>query len=538
VIDAPFDVREYNFTLKPEKRSIPATGPVIAVTGAESSPFKSLVDGSGLGDSDGDRLAEHTTAESGMWIADADKLEGGIVFELPGERMLESVAIWNYNKPAYTDMGVRKADISVWTEKDGWKTVVKGAELQEAEGTDDYDEPTVLTFDPVSAEKVRFANLTAFNPKMKQAGLSEICFYEPLGPAACSPEPAEGAQVSCLDVVPLTWTAGRNAVAHDVYIGDMDQLMPLGRIKGQPRVKISGLSPRVDYVWRIDEVAKDGTIEEGPLWSFSVRGSQIGYWKLDNTAEDALGNFAGAIRGEPVWQEGHTNQAIQLDGRNDYVEIPALNLNTATLTICAWINAPAQNAQIPGVVLCRTGQTVAGINLEGTNLRYHWNDLSSTWNWNSGLTVPTDRWVFVALTIKPENGTLYLYDGNAMKSAENHIVHTVEEFDGPLCIGRDSGFNDRYFKGAIDDVRIFDFPLSVAQVEAVARGEDVVLSSNSEIQLVDANLVAKGESLADIANEAKQAETTGAKNKNLIAVLIIILIVVGIAAFSVLRKCK
>ena len=144
----------------------------------------------------------------------------------------------------------------------------------------------------------------------------------------------------------------------------------------------------------------------------------------------------------------------------------------------------------------------------------------------------------MALTIKPENGTLYLYDGNAMKSAENHIVHTVEEFDGPLCIGRDSGFNDRYFKGAIDDVRIFDFPLSVAQVEAVARGEDVVLSSNSEIQLVDANLVAEGESLADIANEAKQAETTGGKNKNLIAVLIIILIVVGIAAFSVLRKRK
>ena len=121
---------------------MPVTGPMIAVV-PESSSFKVLVDGSGLGNVDEDRLFEHKINEAEMWIGSPDDFKNGIVFSLPEEQMLESIAVWNYNRPAYTDLGVQKMDVSVWTEKDGWKTVLKDAVIEEAEGSDDYDEPTI-----------------------------------------------------------------------------------------------------------------------------------------------------------------------------------------------------------------------------------------------------------------------------------------------------------------------------------------------------------------------------------------------------------
>ena len=296
----------------------------------------------------------------------------------------------------------------------------------------------LLTLKPVSARKVRFENLTAFNPKMKQLGLSEVCFYSPLGPAACNPQPAKGAEASCRETIGLMWTGGKNSVAHDVYVGESeDTLTFLGRVKGEPKVDVSGLSAGADYVWRIDEVAKDGSVEKGPAWSFHVRGRQVAHWNLDAAADDESGQFSGTVQGEPTWQTGHTGQAMQLDGENDYIEIPALNLNTDAMTICAWINTSEKISNISGVVFSRAGQTVAGINISEANLRYHWNDVPGTYSWDSGLTVPEGRWVFVALTVQPQKGTLYLYDTDELKSAENNISHTIEEFDGPLCIGRD-----------------------------------------------------------------------------------------------------
>lgn len=507
----------------------------MADVSGETASLKTLVDGSGLGNYDSDQLLEHSAHESGMWVADAQNVKDGIVFDLPADgQMLESIAVWNYNKPAYTDLGVQKADIAVWTAKDGWKTVLKGATLQEAEGSDDYDEPTLLTFNPIYAEKVRFENLTAFNPDMNQVGLSEVCFYQPLGPAPCNPEPSLAAQVSCCDVLTLSWNAGRDAIAHDVYVGQSAEDMTcLGRVKGAPAVTVSGLSAG-DYVWRIDEVSKDGTVAQGPNWSFTAKGTLVGHWPLNETPDDLAGGRNGTMGGQPVWEDGIKGKALTLNGKNDYLEIPALNLYSNTATICAWIKPDRQSAEIPGIVFCRTDNTVAGINLLGDRLRYHWNDAGQTYDWDSGFRVPMDGiWMFVALTIEPHKGTMYFcYEGATLQSSENNIPHILEEFDGPLYIGRDP-MEDRYYKGAVDDVQVFDFALSRDQLERIAARKDIEPVSASVLQLVGADVVEPGQSLEAIAAEEIPV---GRSYKNLVAVGLIVLIVAGFAVVSVRGK--
>ncbi len=103
---------------------------------------------------------------------------------------------------------------------------------------------------------------------------------------AKTPSPADGAVYP--DVwVSLGWTAGLDAVSHDVYIGENADnvtagtadtfrgnsataffLLGLG-MPGDPYP--AGLVPGTTYYWRVDEVEANGTTKhQGPVWSFFI----------------------------------------------------------------------------------------------------------------------------------------------------------------------------------------------------------------------------------------------------------------------------
>ena len=52
--------------------------------------------------------------------------------------------------PGITDRGVRKMDISVWTQETGWRKVHDDLAIDQAQGSDDYDEPTLVKLDGVT----------------------------------------------------------------------------------------------------------------------------------------------------------------------------------------------------------------------------------------------------------------------------------------------------------------------------------------------------------------------------------------------------
>jgi tetratricopeptide (TPR) repeat protein len=107
-------------------------------------------------------------------------------------------------------------------------------------------------------------------------------------------------------------------------------------------------------------------------------------------------------------------------------------------------------------------------------LVYHWNDDFKTYSWHSGLFVSDDEWVFVALVVEPNKATLYLGQDQELSCAANTTDHYIEEFDGITRIGSDPETyvqQYRYFKGWIDDVRIYRFALSEQEIRAVYAGE-------------------------------------------------------------------
>ena len=214
-----------------------------------------------------------------------------------------------------------------------------------------------------------------------------------------------------------------------------------------------------------------------------------GWWKLDETegiiAKDSAGNgFDAKVYGDGVWSAGKYGGSLYFDGIDDYAEIWPLNLYSNKVTMTAWIKTDGQQRPSVGIVFSRDASTTAGLCFGSTGesdysgnsqLSYNWNDDRKAWNWHSGLVIPDRKWVFVALVIEPDKATAYLGQDGELSRAVNRIVHFIEEFDGMTRIGHDPTTinvkNKRYFKGLIDDVRIYSYALSQAEIKALYAGK-------------------------------------------------------------------
>ncbi|UCC98039.1 MAG: proprotein convertase P-domain-containing protein [Phycisphaerales bacterium] len=89
---------------------------------------------------------------------------------------------------------------------------------------------------------------------------------------ATAPDPADGATDVAADAI-LGWTAGVNAVSHDVFLGTTDPPEFIGN-QAETSFDPGGLGLTSTYYWQIDEIDADGTRHVGDVWSFSTLSGQ------------------------------------------------------------------------------------------------------------------------------------------------------------------------------------------------------------------------------------------------------------------------
>lgn len=152
-------------------------------------------------------------------------------------------------------------------------------------------------------------------------------------------------------------------------------------------------------------------------------------------------------------------KALSLDGSDDFASLPALHLNSNTVTLTAWIKPNGVQSDWAGLLFCRGGNTTAGISLKNNNeLRYHWND--GGYGWSSGLIVPDNEWTHIALVASPTSMKIYK---NGVAATHTTTI-AAEEFNADLQIGRDPNGGARYYKGLIDEVCVYNTALTQAQI--------------------------------------------------------------------------
>src|SRR5262249_27145705 len=104
--------------------------------------------------------------------------------------------------------------------------------------------------------------------------------------------------------------------------------------------------------------------------------------------------------------------------------------------------------------------------LGNADIGYTWNNEFDTYSWISGLVPPANQWSMVALVVTPTDATIYLMNTNGLQSASRKYNHVVQVFNGTTTIGDDSAgtVGSRVFSGVIDDVAVFNYALSSAQL--------------------------------------------------------------------------
>jgi hypothetical protein len=159
-----------------------------------------------------------------------------------------------------------------------------------------------------------------------------------------------------------------------------------------------------------------------------------------------------------------------------WISIPDANWSGYThMSFSAWIRPDGLQANYCGIVYSREyGRgDASGLGYSDARkgvaqeLNYNWNN--NTWNWNSDINVPTGQWSFVAAVVTPDVGKVCLYDGTSMTGSTNVTSHDpLIQFRWDTDNGIGTDFFHKTFNGLMDDVRVYDYDLSGADVNNLA----------------------------------------------------------------------
>jgi hypothetical protein len=174
-----------------------------------------------------------------------------------------------------------------------------------------------------------------------------------------------------------------------------------------------------------------------------------------------------------------TNQAVVFDGGATQVRVPPVNLDPGSrtnATIAAWVYLNGPQQDYTGIVFTRNNGSGSGLGLKNdTNfipnmLQYHWANQQS--GFDSQIYVPQNQWVFLALVVEANQGSLYMHDGTSWTNAVNVAAHGAPTFAAPTYVGWDeaAGAGLRQLNGTVDEVMIFGQALSSAQLDLVRQG--------------------------------------------------------------------
>ncbi len=212
----------------------------------------------------------------------------------------------------------------------------------------------------------------------------------------------------------------------------------------------------------------------------------VAHWPLNSNPTDVSSPYGndGVVYGNPSWVPGKYGSAIALDGVDDYVQVPGYKgiTGTASRTCTAWIKTSVKDST-HGAILSWGKSVPAGgdywymlVNYTtlGTPGALH---LSVSGGNVVGTTDLRDgQWHHVAVVLNddgsPDTSEILLYvDGQpeALSYMTSRSINTVSESD--VYIGSRFGGTSNLFTGLIDDVRIYDTPLTQAEISEAMQNQ-------------------------------------------------------------------
>jgi Domain of unknown function (DUF4082)/Concanavalin A-like lectin/glucanases superfamily/Fibronectin type III domain/Bacterial Ig domain/Viral BACON domain len=198
----------------------------------------------------------------------------------------------------------------------------------------------------------------------------------------------------------------------------------------------------------------------------------VGAWGFDatsgTTAVDASGQGnTGTLNGASWSTAGKFGGALSFDGISNWVTVPdapSLDLTTG-VTMEAWVRPTAIGTRWRCVLLKEQPGSLIYALYAGDARQHAATDVftSSDIGINGTATTPLNAWTHLAATY--DGATLRLYV-NGVQAASKAVTGAIRTSTGALRIGGNSTWNDEWFAGLIDEVRVYKRALSATEIQA------------------------------------------------------------------------
>jgi len=275
---------------------------------------------------------------------------------------------------------------------------------------------------------------------------------------------------------------------------------------------LKGLDSNTMYTLTVDKIgynfedkrvstgtSSDGNATSGNRWGINFRttpfppdSALIGWWKLDegsgNIAADASGrDMYGVLVSDPVWREDGVHKGcLFFDGDQAHVRTThqdSLNPAAGSFTVAFWAYLEPAPGTRGGtnwdLAVAKRDAGSAGYYI-GANrnqgsanqsgYRFMLGDTDANRKDTAYVAVPLGEWIFVAAVLdRDRNAQKISVDGGQTWA-------TTTPPPGPIApaqdlgIGWDIGQDNYWFHGRIDDVRLYNRPLSTEEILLVMEG--------------------------------------------------------------------
>jgi len=234
--------------------------------------------------------------------------------------------------------------------------------------------------------------------------------------------------------------------------------------------------------------------------------SLIAYWKFDEDARDSAGDYDGAIKGDAEFSAGKIGNALYLDGVDDYVDLPQSAVSKIGSlgqgTIAFWFKFTSildKQTVMPifyiggnerdkdNIFIIELGhfdeRTAGALAPNNKKLYVTWikDNKDPFLCYDSNANLEEGKWHHFAAVVGPDGNTGYL-NGAELKNRHynfgtsknpSFLDDILKNEKLMLGYGRSAymvGPDFVYYKGALDDFRIYDKTLSAGEVKELFDG--------------------------------------------------------------------
>lgn len=235
----------------------------------------------------------------------------------------------------------------------------------------------------------------------------------------------------------------------------------------------------------------------------SVSNGLIGYWPLNEGGGSAINDSSGhgntgSLLGNPQWTSGQIKQAIYFDGIDDQVTLgdSPFDFGTNSFSVSFWIKPSDTSSQKEQVVIAKVNASLAKgwrISQIGNVINLWVRAGSVTTTAAHSPAVVNGEWTHAVAVVDQSAGTIKVY-ANAVPGTSGSIAQ-FGSFDTPGTLLRFAGYradSSMIFKGALDEVKIYNRALSASEVSAIYAADTAPQAADTTAPTTPGNLTASG----------------------------------------------